>query len=447
MKERTLERPFCQVSQKILASYAWLTDFCEGPYYFVTCSLLNDDNTRAQSENSVIKNSLSGTLVSSLHRLKDQQNKDGGFFVFGDVSVKVEGTYRLQFNLFEVRDGNADFLSSVMSDALKVFPSKSFPGMSESTMMTRTFSDQGVRLRLRKEPRFRLGARGPASDDYVPRHYNTQKRRQSQISSENSQGEQGSQAMQGLTQAADFGDPFRQPQDHTGMGSQESLQQSRPLLSSGGSYGSFGDGDSLKRVRSDTDQSQTGLWNQNYSTQAAQYPVRQPGYPQPTSQPVDLTMSMGQTSSSLYARDPSSLFNSRRASPYSPASPYDMSTGRQQVQSSSANYFAQQPPTAYSTIQPQQPYSQALSQPIAQGFQDPQQPQRMNSLDIPTYGAGFMPRTNYPGMAGMPPPTQYRQPSMSQGMGFATTSQLPPPSSGVEFQYGAWPPRDDVPRQ
>lgn len=68
---------------------------------------------------------LAGTLVSSLHRLKDIDNNgmltvfpasvspgksvrlthkaDGGFFVFGDLSVKVEGEYRLKFNLFEMR--------------------------------------------------------------------------------------------------------------------------------------------------------------------------------------------------------------------------------------------------------------------------------------------------------------------------------------------------------
>ncbi|RJE24811.1 developmental regulator VosA [Aspergillus sclerotialis] len=62
---------------------------------------------------------LAGTSVSSLHRLKDVDNNgesdvllapliannqpDGGFFVFGDLSVKLEGEFRLQFNLYEMR--------------------------------------------------------------------------------------------------------------------------------------------------------------------------------------------------------------------------------------------------------------------------------------------------------------------------------------------------------
>lgn len=69
---------------------------------------------------------LTGTLVSSLHRLKDVNNLggfqqlnlqkrrrvplipyptclDGGFFVFGDLSIRLEGEFKLLFDLFEMR--------------------------------------------------------------------------------------------------------------------------------------------------------------------------------------------------------------------------------------------------------------------------------------------------------------------------------------------------------
>lgn len=39
------------------------------------------------------------------------------------------------------------------TNAPPVFSSKAFPGMSESTFLSRSFGDQGVRLRIRKEPR------------------------------------------------------------------------------------------------------------------------------------------------------------------------------------------------------------------------------------------------------------------------------------------------------
>jgi len=62
-------------------------------------------------------------------------------------------------------------ITSIRSDEFIVYSAKNWPGMAESTPLTRSFSDQGVRLRLRKEPRALLRKRGPASDDYEPMHY------------------------------------------------------------------------------------------------------------------------------------------------------------------------------------------------------------------------------------------------------------------------------------
>ncbi|KAJ6155156.1 hypothetical protein N7470_005722 [Penicillium chermesinum] len=96
---------------------------------------------------------LAGTLVSSLHRLKDVDNTDGGFFVFGDLSVKIDGEFRLKFTLFEMRRDMVVYLKTILSERFTVYPPKSFPGMMESTFLSRSFADQGVKLRIRKEPR------------------------------------------------------------------------------------------------------------------------------------------------------------------------------------------------------------------------------------------------------------------------------------------------------
>jgi hypothetical protein len=45
------------------------------------------------------------------------------------------------------------YLKTVISDRFKVSPPKNFPGMMESTFLSRSFADQGVKLRIRKEPR------------------------------------------------------------------------------------------------------------------------------------------------------------------------------------------------------------------------------------------------------------------------------------------------------
>ncbi|KAL8816236.1 MAG: hypothetical protein Q9223_004720 [Gallowayella weberi] len=86
---------------------------------------------------------LSGSLVSSLHRLKDVDNSDGGFFVFGDLSVRVEGEYRLRFSLFEMCNTEVVYIKSTLSPPFEVWTSKAFPGMLESTFLSRSFGDQG----------------------------------------------------------------------------------------------------------------------------------------------------------------------------------------------------------------------------------------------------------------------------------------------------------------
>lgn len=98
--------------------------YLQSPYYFMCCSLY--DATDDRPVPVVPSTALAGTLVSSLHRLKDVDNSgklgsshaipaiplspgtkssptDGGFFVFGDLSVKIEGEFRLKFTMFEMR--------------------------------------------------------------------------------------------------------------------------------------------------------------------------------------------------------------------------------------------------------------------------------------------------------------------------------------------------------
>jgi len=123
----------------------------EGPYFFMAATLHRCDDEKKES----IANSLLGTIVSSLHKLKDSDNRDGAFFIFPDLSVKVEGKCFLVFTLYQMRPATAECqkLASVASQPFTCFTAKDFPGLRESTFLTRSFSDQGVRLRLRKDSR------------------------------------------------------------------------------------------------------------------------------------------------------------------------------------------------------------------------------------------------------------------------------------------------------
>ncbi|PGH07262.1 hypothetical protein AJ80_08022 [Polytolypa hystricis UAMH7299] len=139
-------------------------NYLQSPYFFMCCTLYHE--TEDEPAPYAPATALAGTLVSSLHRLKDVDNQDGGFFVFGDLSVKVEGTFRLKFNLFEMRKTEVIHLKSVLSQPFKVHPPKSFPGMSESTFLSRSFADQGVKLRIRKEARTLLKRQLPRPEEY-----------------------------------------------------------------------------------------------------------------------------------------------------------------------------------------------------------------------------------------------------------------------------------------
>ncbi|KAG7286200.1 hypothetical protein NEMBOFW57_008506 [Staphylotrichum longicolle] len=129
--------------------------FLQNPYLILTARLIRKGDEDQDEQTGPKESDLTGTLVSSLYSLKDTDNSQGGFFVFGDLSVRRVGTYRLAFILYELKLAEKEcwLLSRTVSDPFVVYATKTFPGLAESTFLTRSFSDQGVRLRLRKDSR------------------------------------------------------------------------------------------------------------------------------------------------------------------------------------------------------------------------------------------------------------------------------------------------------
>ncbi|ORY94722.1 velvet factor-domain-containing protein [Syncephalastrum racemosum] len=111
----------------------------------------NDDEVYTPNHNA-----LSGQTVSSMYKLKDINNNDGGFFILGDLSVKVEGCFRLKLTLFEITLSGAVSLQSIFTSPFTVYSFKNFPGLLDSTFLSRSFSDQGARIRIKKEHRSQL---------------------------------------------------------------------------------------------------------------------------------------------------------------------------------------------------------------------------------------------------------------------------------------------------
>ncbi|KAL3479880.1 velvet factor-domain-containing protein [Aspergillus californicus] len=156
--------PIVQIRVREEATYL-AQHYLQSPYFLMCCSLYDaQEDVPAPVSPST---ALTGTLVSSLHRLKDVDNTDGGFFVWGDLSIKIEGDFRLKFTLFEMRKTDIWYLKSVISDVFTVSPPKSFPGMAESTFLSRSFADQGVKLRIRKEPRTLIKRAAPRPEEFA----------------------------------------------------------------------------------------------------------------------------------------------------------------------------------------------------------------------------------------------------------------------------------------
>ncbi|KAF1930070.1 uncharacterized protein M421DRAFT_3828 [Didymella exigua CBS 183.55] len=132
-------------------------NFLQNPYLFMQVSLYKADRDEPHPGRDI----LTGTLTSSLHRLKDQTNDEVGLFVFGDISVRILGSFRLHFSMWEFSqvEQRAIFMASCTSENFSVLAPKDFKGMEESTALSRCIADQGVRLRLRKEARTGAGSK------------------------------------------------------------------------------------------------------------------------------------------------------------------------------------------------------------------------------------------------------------------------------------------------
>lgn len=113
---------------------------------------------------------LTGTPVAGMAYL--DRPTPAGYFIFPDLSVRHEGKYRLSFALFEnlsevkdldpedpdvIFDGNhfVTHRAEVKSAPFTVFSAKKFPGLSESTALSRMVAEQGCRVRIRRDVRMR----------------------------------------------------------------------------------------------------------------------------------------------------------------------------------------------------------------------------------------------------------------------------------------------------
>ncbi|KAM3498395.1 hypothetical protein MY10362_008284 [Beauveria mimosiformis] len=130
---------------------------------------------RVQTPATVNPPILTGVPASGMAYL--DRPHEAGYFIFPDLSVRHEGYFRLSFSLFETTKEEKDFdlepatdlppgvdwRMEIKTNPFNVFSAKKFPGLMESTTLSKIVADQGCRVRIRRDVRMRKRDAKPAS--------------------------------------------------------------------------------------------------------------------------------------------------------------------------------------------------------------------------------------------------------------------------------------------
>jgi hypothetical protein len=103
---------------------------------------------------------LIGSLSVNASKLEDDRKKLGLWFVLQDLSVRTEGVFRLKMSFVDVgsgqngtqlNKGRAPVLATCFSAPFQVYSAKKFPGVIESTPLSKEFARQGIKIPIRKD--------------------------------------------------------------------------------------------------------------------------------------------------------------------------------------------------------------------------------------------------------------------------------------------------------
>ncbi|GKT48286.1 verlamelin biosynthesis protein B [Colletotrichum spaethianum] len=126
----------------------------------------------ASQPQGMFTRNLIGSTASSAFKLNDVEDHVGIWFIMQDLSVSaptraLSGSANVLLIVFVqaallapnqpsadgslVNQGSAPILASTFSDVFQVFSAKKFPGVCESTPLSKCFATQGIKIPIRKE--------------------------------------------------------------------------------------------------------------------------------------------------------------------------------------------------------------------------------------------------------------------------------------------------------
>ena len=65
--------------------------------------------------------------------------------------MPIEGTFRLKYSLYEMKQGKTIYRTCAISEPFTVFSYKNFPGYKESSALAKYFAEQGVKIKIKKD--------------------------------------------------------------------------------------------------------------------------------------------------------------------------------------------------------------------------------------------------------------------------------------------------------
>jgi len=129
-------------------------------YTTLHCVLINEKTMEDESQIPAVRPDMSsaqrlmGNLVSSPCVAKDENGRQGSFFVFPDLSIRSPGRYRLLFRLLKINPQELTrvhaIVDTVISSVFEVFTAKEFPGMRASSPLLRALRAQGLNVGVKK---------------------------------------------------------------------------------------------------------------------------------------------------------------------------------------------------------------------------------------------------------------------------------------------------------
>ncbi|TFK43767.1 velvet factor [Crucibulum laeve] len=152
------------------------------PHYQPASYQHNQPPTAGGSLQPASRNAFTRTLVGPLSanacRLLDEHRKPGIFFLFQDLSVRTEGTFRLRMRLMNVGAPPAPeagamrvhtdvspVLAQTFTEQFVVYSAKRFPGVPDTTALSIAFGNQGQKLPLRNRHGSKRRRRGESESD------------------------------------------------------------------------------------------------------------------------------------------------------------------------------------------------------------------------------------------------------------------------------------------